>query len=91
MKVSKSKLIEIRQNATSIQDADGRNFLSLKHLTLQRYTYPCPFCGEQYHFHGTGNGHRAPHCSGVAPDFSFQNSKGEVFKFRDGYVLENIP
>ncbi len=29
--------------------------------------------------------------SGVAPDFSFQNSKGEVFNYRDGYVLEDIP
>jgi len=91
MKVSKSKLAQIRLDATAIQDTDGHNLLSLKRLLHERFTFPCPFCGEKYHFHGTGNGHRSPHCIGVDQYFSFQNGAGEVFKFEDGYFLETIP
>jgi hypothetical protein len=91
MKVNKSKLVQIRQNATATQDTDGCNLLSLKRLSNERFTFPCPFCGEKYHFHGTRNGHRAPHCIGVDEDFSFQNSIGEVFNFKDGYFIETIP
>jgi len=74
-------------------------------LTLVLHRHPrkpdrteiCPFCGC-YHIHGSGDGHRTPHCATnkygcefvMGGDVIFKNKDGEVFDAKDGYILRSI-
>ncbi len=70
---------------------DGRSFLVLHFLDgYSGRTEPCPFCGKN-HLHGKGEGHRMCHCAIPDRNMSFQNSRGETFTLKNGYILKKRP
>jgi len=63
---------------------NGTPYLVLWRIKESGTTEHCPFCGAR-HSHGTGDGHRVPHCHGnvtdvIAPD-------GTVLKATRGYII----
>ncbi len=57
----------------------------------QGITEPCLFCGMS-HIHGTGEGHRVPHCSSNSSNILFLpeliHEDGTVIKHDHGYILK---
>ncbi len=91
-KAAKQAVISsLRANAIGEWD-DGRLFLVLYFSDGDSgRTEACPFCGEKYHIHGAGEGHRMCHCAIPDRNFSFQNRRGGTFTLSHGYILKKRP